>query len=46
MPGTVEQLVICYLVVLSHMLMHTVAMPFKNDGDNYIGQVCVARAIS
>ena len=26
MPGTVEQLVICYLVVLSHMLMHAVAM--------------------
>ena len=46
MPGTVEQLVICYLVVLSHMLMHAVAMPFKDDGDNYIGQVCVVRAIS
>ena len=46
MPGTVEQLVICYLVVLSHMLMHAVAMPFKDDGDNYIGQVSVVRAIS
>ena len=46
MPGTIEQLVICYLVVLSHMLMHAVAMPFKDDGDNYIGQVCVVRAIS
>jgi|TARA_B110001469_G_C9373645_1_gene194423 hypothetical protein len=39
-PGTVEQLVISYLVVLSHMLLHAVAMPFENDGDNYIGQVC------
>ena len=39
MPGTVEQLVICLLVVLSHMLMHAVAMPFKDNGDNYIGQV-------
>ena len=45
MPGTVEQLVICFLVVLSHMLMHAVAMPFKDNGDNYIGQVRV-RAIS
>lgn len=45
MPGTVEQLVICYIVVLSHMLMHAVAMPFKDNGDNYIGQVCVVRAI-
>ena len=39
-PGTVEQLVICFLVVLSHMLLHAVAMPFKNDGDNYVGQAC------
>jgi hypothetical protein len=30
---------------LSHMLMHAVAMPFKDNGDNYIGQVRV-RAIS
>ena len=38
-PGTVEQLVICFLVVLSHMLLHAMAMPFKRNGDNYIGQV-------
>ena len=38
-PGTVEQLVICFLVVLSHMLLHAMAMPFKKNGDNYIGQV-------
>jgi hypothetical protein len=38
-PGTVEQLVICFLVVLSHTLLHAMAMPFKRNGDNYIGQV-------
>ena len=38
LPGTVEQLVICFLVALSHMLLHAVAMPFKDDGDNYFGQ--------
>ena len=40
LPGTVEQLVISFLVVLIHMLLHTVALPFKKESDNYFGQVC------
>ena len=40
-PGTVEQAVISFLVAILFLLLHAVAVPFKADGDNYIGQACV-----
>ena len=40
-PGTVEQAVISFLVAILFLLLHAVAVPFKADGDNYIGQVCI-----
>ena len=39
-PGTVEQLVISFLIALSMMLLFAVAAPFKDDGDDYFAQVC------
>ena len=38
-PGTVEQLVISFLVALSMMLLFAVSAPFKDDGDDYFAQV-------
>ena len=40
MTGTVEQLAISFLVVLGYMLLLSVAKPFKDEGDDYFGQVC------
>ncbi len=40
-PGTVEQAVISFLVAILFLLLHAVAVPFKADGDNYIGQACI-----
>ena len=40
MTGTVEQLVISFLVALGYMLLVSVATPFKDEGDNYFGQAC------
>ena len=40
-PGTVEQVVISFLVAILFLLLHAVAVPFKADSDNYIGQACV-----
>ena len=40
-PGTVEQAVISFLVAILFLLLHAVAVPFKADSDNYIGQACV-----
>ena len=39
-PGTIEQLVISFLVTLSYMLLFAVAAPFKNEGDDYFAQAC------
>ena len=40
MTGTVEQLVISFLIALGYMLLVSVATPFKDKGDNYFGQAC------
>ena len=40
MMGTVQQLVISFLVALVYMLLVSVATPFKDDGDNYFSQAC------
>ena len=40
MTGTVEQLVISFLIALGYMLLVSVATPFKDEGDNYFGQAC------
>lgn len=39
MPGTVEQLVISFLIALSMMLLFAVAAPFKDESDDYFAQV-------
>ena len=40
MMGTVQQLVISFLVALVYMLLAAVATPFKDEGDNYFSQAC------
>ena len=40
MMGTVQQLVISFLVALVYMLLVSVATPFKDEGDNYFSQAC------
>ena len=40
MMGTVQQLVISFLVALVYMLLVSVATPFKDEGDNYFAQAC------
>ena len=39
MPGTVEQLMISFLIALSMMLLFAVAAPFKDNSDDYFAQV-------
>ena len=39
MPGTVEQLMISFLIALSMMLLFAVAAPFKDESDDYFAQV-------
>ena len=40
MMGTVQQLLVSFLVVLVYMLLVSVATPFKDEGDNYFAQAC------
>ena len=40
MMGTVQQLVVSFLVALVYMLLVSVATPFKDEGDNYFAQAC------
>jgi hypothetical protein len=40
-PGTVEQAVISFLAAIFFLLLHAVAVPFRADSDNYMGQACV-----
>ena len=40
MPGTIEQLMIAFLVTLGYMLLFAVAAPYKNDSDDYFAKAC------
>ena len=40
LPGSVEQLVISFLVALVYMLVCAVAMPFKDKGDDFFANAC------
>ena len=39
-PGSVEQLVISFLVALVYMLVCAVARPFKDEGDDFFANAC------
>ena len=39
-PGSIEQLVIAFLVALVYMLLVGVAMPFKRNEDDYFAKAC------
>ena len=39
-PGSIYQLVSAFLFSLVHMLLISVAMPFKDDSDNYFAKAC------
>eukprot|EP00964_Phaeocystis_antarctica_P163773 scaffold140575_cov121-Phaeocystis_antarctica.AAC.1 len=39
-PGSIYQLVYAFLFSLVHMLLISVAIPFKDDSDNYFAKAC------
>ena len=39
-PGTIVQLIIAFLFSLVFLLLVSVAMPFKDDGDDYFAKAC------
>jgi len=40
MPGQIEQLVIAFLFSLVFLLLISIAMPYKNDDDDYYAKTC------
>ena len=40
MPGSIEQLIIAFLFSLSHLLLVSVAQPFKDDADDLFAKAC------
>ncbi len=46
LPGTIEQLLISYLLALVYMLLFAVARPFKEEGDDSFAKACSFALVS